>query len=252
VFRAIFVVGVVVLFILITILSWGPSAASRKPRQSADQTPPAVELKLDLASPIEAVALAAQPPLGEAMAAVADAVEAKATLLGDSAQQAMLRAHRYWADPRSAGEGGAVGAARNWELHFGKGIARDEYARELDFFGIELAVIMPDNQLVYASDFSKPKHTVRTAPADEEQRCYLTWQGGDLSRADRELLARAGIKAGSRVVVTILPREVESKLAELEKQAAGSELDKVRRTRFGVRAEGNGYTFYVVEQFRRE
>ena len=252
VFRSLFLAGIVVLLATWIFCSPSSGVARHKPRGATVAPPVAAQWKFELTSPVEPVAAAGKLPLRRALAVVADAADAKLALLDDSAQQVMRKAHRYWSDPRDAAEGGEAGAARNWEIDFPKGIARDEYARQLDFFAIELAVILPNNQLQYASAFSKPKHTVRTAPTSEERRCYLTWQGGDLGRADRELLARAGIKAGSRVVVTILPRDVEAKLVELEKQAAGRDLDKVRRTRFGIHAAGNGYEFYVAEQFRRE
>ena len=154
---------------------------------------------------------------------------------------------------------GAINAAgdagnlwRNWELHFNRGTAKERYARQLDFFGIELAVVMPENKLLYVGKFTQKKPQTRLGPADQERRCYLTWREGDLSRADAELLSRAGISSEDRVVLKILPPKVEAALAVLEKAAAGDDLDSVRRTRFGIRAAGDGYEFYVLEQLRKE
>ena len=155
-----------------------------------------------------------------------------------------------WGDLRKAGEKDV--AARNWELRFLKGNTKDKYARQLDFFGIELAVVMPGNKLVYVRKFSKPKPENHTGPADQEKRCYLTWRNGDLSRADVELLSRAGVSPGDRVVLKILPADVEAKLAKLEKDYAGDDAGNVSKTQFGIRAAGDGYEFYVAEQYRKE
>ncbi len=50
----------------------------------------------------------------------------------------------------------------------------------------------------------------------------------------------------------ILPAAVEAKLAALERTAAGADIDNVRKTRFGIRAAGDGYEFYVIQQYRTE
>lgn len=157
---------------------------------------------------------------------------------------------RRWGDLRLAAEGAAALAGRHWEVQFPTGTTREKYARQLDLFGIELAVVMPNNQLVYVRDVAKAKPVTRTGPASREQRFYLTWREGELAKTDSDLVARAGIAAGDRPVLMMIPTEVEGKLAELEKQAAGSRPEPVRKTLFGIRPEGNGYAFYVIEQFR--
>jgi len=209
---------------------------------------PAAELKLDLATPLDAAAAPADLSLKDSLVAVAAGVEAKAKLLDDAPRFAAMPAD--WGDPRKAGEND--GAARNWELRFLKGITKGKYAKQLDFFGIELAVVMPDNKLVYVRNFSKPKPETHTGPADEEKRFYLTWQNGDLSRADVDLLDRAGVSPGDRVVLKILPAEVEARLAKLEKDHAGDDAGNVSKTQFGIRAAGDGYEFFVAEQYRKE
>ena len=60
------------------------------------------------------------------------------------------------------------------------------------------------------------------------------------------------MSTSERIVLKILPLKVAAKLAELEKASAGDQLDDVRKTRFGVRDAGDGYEFYVIEQYRRE
>ena len=47
------------------------------------------------------------------------------------------------------------GESRNWGFVFRKGKTLNEYARQLDFFDIELGVLMPDNKLVYVTDLAE-------------------------------------------------------------------------------------------------
>ena len=97
-----------------------------------------------------------------------------------------------------------------------------------------------------------PNQMLYTGPADQEKRCYLTWQRGDLSHADIDLFSRAGLSPGDRVVLKILPVDVEAKLATLEKDYAGDDASDVSRTQFGIRAAGDGFEFYVAQQYRKE
>ncbi len=241
--------GLVVLLIIVAWLAgWlggkgHGDAVAKTPRQL-----PAAELKLDLATPLDRAAAPADVSLQDSLAAVTAGVDAKASLLDDAARFASKPG--AWGDPRKAGEKDLSG--RNWELRFAKGITKEKYARQLDYFGIELAVVMPDNKLVYVRNFSKPKPETHTGPADEEKRFYLTWRSGDLSRADVDLLDRTGVSPGDRVVLKILPTKVEAKLAELEKGHAGDDSGDVIKTQFGIRPTGDGYEFYVSEQYRKE
>lgn len=140
-------------------------------------------------------------------------------------------------------------AQRNWEIRFPKGQTVETYAKQLDFFGIELAVVLPEGQLIYISRLSSDKPTTRTGRAADEKRFYLTWRGGELSLADLELLHRAGVEARNRVLLKLLPDDLERKLAELERTAAGARADRVRKTRFDIKPTENGYEFVVVEQW---
>lgn len=140
-------------------------------------------------------------------------------------------------------------AQRNWEIRFPKGQTVETYAKQLDFFGIELAVVLPEAMLLYVSRLSADKPTTRTGKAADEKRFYLTWRGGELSLADLELLNRAGVESRNRVLLKLLPPELEKKLTELERQAAGPRADRVRKTRFDIRPAEGEYQFVVVEQW---
>jgi hypothetical protein len=178
---------------------------------------------------------------------IAEAVALKTAQLDDPA----------WGGRRGPGKGGGSGGgtgsgsgvSRRWEVRFLKGNTLDTYARQLDFFGIELGVLMPGNRVIYAFNLTKRKPDTRTAAADQEKRYYLTWRSGELQEADRELLGRAGIQNTGRIILKFLTPQIEAHLAGLEKAHAGRHAENVRRTRFEVRDDGaGGYCFVVVDQ----
>ena len=140
------------------------------------------------------------------------------------------------------------GVQRRWEIHFVNRGALEVYAQQLDFFGIELGVLLPGGKVAYAFNLAKAKPDTRIDVVEKEKRYYFTWRSGDLQQADRELLARAGIEAGNPIILKFLPPAVEAQLVALEKALAGTRAKDVRKTRFGIRSAGNGYTFYVLEQ----
>ena len=134
-----------------------------------------------------------------------------------------------------------------WEISFGDGNTLDIYARQLDTFKIELGVYGP-GRVTYARGLAQPKPEVYSKPSGEEKRLYMSWKQGRLKEADRELIARAGIAAAGKVVLQFYPDETEQKLLQLEQAFKGKDASTIRKTRFGVRAVGRGYEFYVIDQ----
>ena len=191
-----------------------------------------------------------QPELTDTLLTITDAIAVQAALLEDPALFAEMQQKGGGSgDSRMAGSGsGKPGRPRHWEVRFAEGSTLELYAHQLDFFKIELGVLMPGNKVEYAFNLSKPKPDRRTGPADQEQRYYLTWRRVGLQAADRELLKRAGISAGNRLILKFLPPELEAQLVALERARAGDEVDNVRATYFGILAEDRGFRFYVVDQ----
>ena len=191
------------------------------------------------------------PMPAETLASIADAVGSQVAVLDDP----RLNGQEQWGgrgDGRLAGRGTGSGVARRWELRFIEGNTLETYARQLDFFAVELAVLMPGNKVVYAYHLTKAKPDTRTGPADAEKRYYLTWRRGELQAADRALLDRAGVQCDGRIILKFLPAKVEARLADLEKSHAERKADNVSQTRFGIRAVGDRYEFFVLEQSYRE
>lgn len=198
-----------------------------------------------------------EPPdeeLEKTLDAVADAV---------ATEEAVLRSPKPPGKGKKGGPGDGTGDdddddgpdrgdhPRRWEVQFAEGHNLDTYARQLDFFKIELGVLMTDGKVIYAYNLSKPKPDSRTGPASTEGRYYLTWRRGELEKADCDLLTRAGIEHQGRIILKFITPELEAELVRLEKQKAGDKADRVRTTRFGILPDGNGFKFHVKKQTYR-
>ena len=208
----------------------------------------------DLETPPEELGLESDletPMVAEMLTAIASAVGTKAAMLDDPRFTGMSQSGGHGDGRLGGGPGTGTGISRQWEVRFAEGNTLDSYAKQLDYFGIELGVLMPGNKVIYAYHLSRARPETRTGPADAEKRYYLTWRGGDLQQADRDLLGRTGTPTKGRLILKFLPPEVEARLLALERTRAGIDADNVRKTVFGVRAEGSGYIFRVLQQSLR-
>ena len=199
-----------------------------------------------------------EPDLKDTLSLVASAVKDRADLLDDPAL--IDRPNRGLGGGSGGGIGtgrgkgvgpgtGKGGPARHWEMRFPRDNTLEAYAKQLDFFGIELGVLMPGNKVEYASKLSDAKPTRRSGPADQEKRYYLTWRRGELEQADRELLQKAGIESQGRLILKFLTPQVEGTLVSLEKTKAGGNLTRIANTVFGIQLTADGgYSFYIIDQ----
>jgi hypothetical protein len=153
-------------------------------------------------------------------------------------------------DGRGLGHGpGKPGWPRHWEVMFSKATL-EEYSKQLQFFNIELGVLQPGNKVLCIKNLTKPKpdtYVIENA-AFNERRYYLTWRNAEMQEADHELLTRAGVDPGDRLILKFLPRETEGQLIALERAYNGLTPKDIRKTRFGVIAEGGGFKFVVIDQ----
>jgi hypothetical protein len=145
----------------------------------------------------------------------------------------------------------------NWEVLFdeNEGMTALEYARRLDYFGIELGAVAKNGQIQYASHLTDPKPARRIGKLDEEQRINLHWKRGNLAALEAKLMLKAGISTKDKTLTHFYPKPVETRLARLEKSYAGRDPADIRRTRFKVRPLENqpkAYEFYVEEQDGQE
>jgi len=198
----------------------------------------------------------AEPELQETVAMLSDALAEQLANLDDPLLNAELEANS-----RRQGNSGASGASYGSGEGTGGGFARPQrwriqfdsttlsaYARQLDAFGIELAAIRP-GRVEYASGFSGNQPQRRTAGADaQDERLYMSWQGGTLQQFDMQLLQAAGIDPRGKIVVQFYSEAVENRLAQLERSFANREANQIRRTTFGIRMTNGQADFYVISQ----
>jgi hypothetical protein len=203
-----------------------------------------------------------QPELSETLAAVMEAAasiraDLDSAQLVDPLQQAGGGKSRGTGNQVAKGSGGGAGGGsgsgvgvprgQRWEIRF-SGNTTAEYARQLDFFKVELAVLGSGNEVYYAYNFSKRKPDQRVGPRDQEKRLYMSWRRGTLEKTDRELLKAAGIDSEGKIVLQFYPPEVEAQLAQLERDYRKREPRDIRQTRFAVVTKGRGFEFQVMDQ----
>jgi hypothetical protein len=151
--------------------------------------------------------------------------------------------------PGGPGTADGIPAYERWEIRMSAANI-DEYAKQLDFFKVELGVAGGGSPNVdYISNLSSPRPTVRTADPKEEHRLRFLHRSGELRAGDRQLAERAGVKTEGRIVFQFYDQATYQMLLRLEAEAKGSRRIKdVRKTVFGVKSVAARYEFYVVEQ----
>lgn len=147
------------------------------------------------------------------------------------------------------GRGGGVPRELRWFIKFASERSLEEYARQLDFFSVELGVLHPGGRIVYVSGLSRPSPQKReVATAADEERLYFTWQGGERRDSDIRLLAKAGVQVGQGRILHFYTPQTENRLAVVERNFANRKAKEIRRTYFSVTKQGQGYTFEVTRQ----
>lgn len=145
------------------------------------------------------------------------------------------------------GDGG-VAREQRWSIVYNIEQTPEEYARQLDALGVELAVVEGPDQLLYLSNLSSAEPTKRYGSGRSEDRLYFLWQGRGRKASDLALLRKAGIEVGEGVVLQFYPKGVEDQLAQLEFRYRGRQPGEIRVTRFSVVPRDNGYAFQVIAQ----
>jgi hypothetical protein len=161
-------------------------------------------------------------------------------------------------DGRGPGPGGpgtsdGIPAWERWEIRMHAGDS-NAYAKQLDFFKVELGVAGGGNpNVTYVSKFTQAKPAVRTGAPKDEKRLRFLHQSGELRAADRAIVAKAGVNPEGKVVFQFYPDETYKQLLTLENIKMGKRrIIEVRKTVFGVREKGAGYEFYIISQEYRD
>ena len=198
-----------------------------------------------------------EPALEAALEAVTDVLstqEAKLDALQTDATQSGKGKGK--GDSRQSGPGGEgeniIPRWERWQIKYNTKSIKS-YAEQLDFFEVELGAAGGGKVKVdYAIKLSAGRPTTREATGDKEKRLYFSWKSGKLKAFDQSLLQKAGIKTQRRVVMQFIPKNLENRMAGMERAfAKGKHVTEFKRTFFGVKSAGGGYEFYVVSmQFR--
>jgi hypothetical protein len=264
---------VTVLLLLWWFASVSPLPTMNRPaRLVSGVSPAAGEREFEIPASAELIELA-PPSLHEVLQEVDEAASAVAALPvgavtpGNSVQGRSGQGHSGHrpfgpdASPRSDPFGGIVPRDQRWVLSFAEG-SRIAYARELDFYGIELGVFGGGIAgLDIASKFTAGPEARHLEDPSTERRLYFSWvRPSPLARYERELCNQAGIvREGRKIIVTegrqilkFLPIELENRLAMMELEYAQSNgVSSVRgiaKTVFRSESVGAGFRFRIVAQ----
>jgi len=154
---------------------------------------------------------------------------------------------------RPLGRGGGKGGyprEQRWIVKFADQTSLKAYARQLDFFKIELGAYFPETgTLIYLTNVSADAPTRREVNKGKDDRLFMNWQGGsDRRKADLSLFKKAGINASTAHVVHFYPRATEELLVRAERSYQNLPSSRIRLTYFQVTGDGGGYKFTVTRQ----
>ena len=147
------------------------------------------------------------------------------------------------------GTGGGTKREQRWLIQFADKGNLKSYAKQLDFFKIELGCAFKDGRIYYLKNMSSSEDVRESRQSSEDKRLFMSWQGGDRVKADIELLQKAGIKdAADGVPLHFYHPETEQMLARLELSYMNKTAAEIRRTYFQVSKSGSSYEFKVTNQ----
>jgi hypothetical protein len=138
---------------------------------------------------------------------------------------------------------------QRWFVHFSRRGTLNDYAKQLDHFGIELGALVDGQKIVYLSKMAENRPQTRSRNTGAgENRLYMTWQGGTRQRADLQIFRKANINVGAGTIFHFYPPKIESMLARLERDFKNKPVTQIRRTYFIVRLNNGAYEFLVSRQ----
>lgn len=184
--------------------------------------------------------------------------------LSDSASQQVDNAIRTNTYPISRNDGGGrtartgswpgapnggIPREQRWRIKFNEGDLAT-YARQLDFFRIELGALFKDGRLIFIKNFSSAKPLSRVVHTGKaEDRLYMKWRAGTRRNADVALFRKAGIPdADDATILHFYAPETELLLACTEVAYRNCKSTNIRRTYFTIEEDGAGYKFVVTSQ----
>ncbi len=197
-----------------------------------------------------------EPQLEAALEAVTDVLSSQEAKLDALQTDATVSGKgKGKGDSRQSGPGGEgdniIPRWERWQIKYNTSTI-NAYADQLDFFKIELGAAgggLP--KVDYAINLRAARPRSRKGSGDEEKRLYFSWKTGKLKAYDKRLLTKANIKTARRVIMQFIPKDLENRMAGMErakfrKDKGITDITMFKQTVFGVRAAGRGHEFYVI------
>ncbi len=193
------------------------------------------------------------PQLANALEAVTDAVSSvRASLEKRSGDAAVMGAGRGYGSreggPGSGGDG--VPEYKRWVINY-EADDINEYARQLSFFNIDIAIIHQVKQDIWrVADVGGAAQVIRTNREAENKTLQFTHEKASMRRWDGELSTRAGVDLSNTIQAQFYPEATRVIIRQVEAAAlkdAGRDLDQVKNTILKVVPGGSGYEFTVED-----
>lgn len=208
---------------------------------------------------VEELAEVPEPQLADALEAVTDAVSTtRAAIEAVDGTAAQMGTGSGLGDKRSSGLGGGgtgtSNPAEKWVVQY-KTERKDEYAKQLDYFGVEIGSLSKSSSLIeYASKLSASKPTYRSGTRKDEQAQKRVFfkkpDNSPVTRWDKQFLEAAGASTANRLILNFYPQKTQAMLLNLEKaklQQDQKQFDDVKRIIFRVSNSGGKYVYSVFK-----
>ena len=138
---------------------------------------------------------------------------------------------------------------KRWNIRYSS-MSKEEYAQQLEFFGIELGAVSPNESVIqYVSQFAT-EPIRRTGSRKAEKRVAFRYNKESLlAKWDADILTNCGISTSQKFLMQFYPKQTRAELLRLESVALnGRSLKRVKKTTFGVRPDGSGgFEYFVLD-----
>ena len=192
------------------------------------------------------------PQLADALEAVSEAISSVQANLeardGDAAE--MGKGSGFGARDGGPGTGNFKGVPeyKRWKIEY-RASNIDEYARQLSFFNIDIGVISNANNKVFRLQKPGVQDQVLDSTRENENKAlFFIHEKQRLRRWDESLVKKQNISLNDAFTVQFYPQPIRQALRQLEAQYLqkdGKELADVRRTRYKVIVEDEGFSFKI-------
>ncbi len=150
--------------------------------------------------------------------------------------------------PGGFGASSTYARALRWILRFDTSSGDDYVAQMSGIGGVVMVAVPPDNKNTLI--FKNPRNAQSAPATDEDIQKYTKMiQFAEVRKEAVEMVAKAlKLTFTPRSFFAYFPRELEEKLAALEKNYQNKNPEQIRSTAFKVIVRGGNYDFIVVEQ----